>query len=65
LFVINRVSKGLQNIGVDLSMEITFLKEFLQNFGENRFASSKEMVQKFCHENGVPPAFKWTGVPKR
>jgi hypothetical protein len=37
-------------MGANLSTAITLLKEFLQNFRENRFASWKEMAHKDCDE---------------
>jgi hypothetical protein len=40
-------------MGADFSMTITLLKEFLQNFRENGFASSKETARKVCDENGI------------
>jgi hypothetical protein len=51
LSAIDKVSKRLQSMGADLSTAITLLmglKEFLQNFRENGFVSSKEMAQKFA-----------------
>jgi hypothetical protein len=55
-------------VGEDLSTEITFLKglkEFLQKFRVNGFASSKEMAQKVCNENGIPSEFKRTKISER
>jgi hypothetical protein len=51
LSAINKVSKSLQNVGADLSTAITLLKglkEFLQKFRENEYASSKETAQNVC-----------------
>jgi hypothetical protein len=53
LSAMDKVSKRLQSMGADLSMTITLLKKFLQNFRENLFASSKETSQKVCDENGI------------
>jgi hypothetical protein len=55
LSAIDKAHKSLQSMGTDLGMAITLLKEFLQNFRENRFSSSKEKVQKVRDENGIPP----------
>jgi hypothetical protein len=55
-------------MGADLSTAITLLKgpkEFLQNVGENWFASSKEAAQNVCDENGIPLEFKRTRISKR
>jgi hypothetical protein len=68
LSAIDKVSKSLQSMGADLSTAITLLKglkEFLQNFRENGFASSKETAQNVCDENGIPPEFKRTRISKR
>jgi hypothetical protein len=65
LSAIDKVSKSLQSIGEDFSTAITLLKEFLQNFRENWFASSKETAQKVCDEYEIPPEFKRTRISKR
>jgi hypothetical protein len=54
-------------MSLDLSMAITLLKrlkELLKNFIENMFVSWKDMAQKVCNENGIPPEYKQTRVSK-
>lgn len=68
LSAIDKVSKSLQSMNIDLSIATSLLKglkEFLCNFRENGFKSSQEIAQKLCDEYGISSSFKQNRLIKR